>query len=69
LPRLNVERTNELRAWSAHEEYLEDNFKGYAINEGWVVDYVFRIIQSKVYTRGIVTTSMNPPFPTDFEEF
>lgn len=55
MPRPNITRSNEVRAWNAHREYLEEKFEGATINEGWGQGPGF--ISSKVYTLGVVTTN------------
>ena len=58
----------EEEGWKLHQEYLDLNFKGATINEGWFVDEVTKEIGSKVYGFGVVTTSWNTG-TTTFEPF
>lgn len=63
MPRLNIFRTNEVRAWNAHHAYLEEHFdKDQSINEGWGQGPGF--ISSKVYGEGVAETT----WPEDAEE-
>lgn len=69
MPRLNVERTHEKRAWDAHEAYIKENFPDRSVNYGWCQDGFS--ITSKVYGEEpmVVTTSLTPPYPTGEEPY
>lgn len=67
MPRLNPERTNELKAQQANAEYIRKHFPlNVQVNDGWAVDTVDQVYTSKVYGHGTVSTDMYPPFKTTF---
>jgi hypothetical protein len=69
MPRLNVEATHELRAAQANAAYIEENYSGHEVNDGWAIDDVNKVYTSKVYGVGVaVSTSMEPPYETTEED-
>lgn len=69
MPRINWEATHALRAQQANVAYIEEHFPRAAVNDGWAVDYIDKIYCSKVYGFGTVTTSMEPPYTSIYQEF
>lgn len=69
MPRLNVEATHELLAAQANAAYIEEHFPGASVNDGWFIDTIDRTYCSKVYGFGAVTTSMEPPYNSVYQEF
>ena len=69
MPRLNIERTNrEILAPAANAQFVEEHFPWAKVNDGWAIDEVEGTYSTKVYGHGVVTTEMDPPFRTTFQE-
>jgi hypothetical protein len=54
------------------ERFIRETFGDRAANTanyGWGVDEVERVVMTKVYQHGVVTTSMDDPASHHFEEF